>query len=80
MSNDWPGDVKDQDTRHAGKAATLLRQIEDLQNSGDYGWASDTLEGIYTTVEETGHVTEPQQRAVDNIEEGGQRHEQRRGW
>lgn len=68
---DWPSDIGS--PAGGSNGADLLEQIERLQNSGDYGWASDTLEGIYTTVEECGMATENQQRAIDNIEEGGRR-------
>ena len=60
--------------------AAFLQQIEELQNSGDYDWASGTLEGIYATVEEKGYVTPGQQTAIDNIEEGGRRGARTRGW
>ena len=80
---DWPSDVDNQQADAAHDAAEFLRRIEDLQNSGDYDWASDTLEGIHETVENTGTVTEAQQRAVDNIDDGGQRGRRRSrgsGW
>ena len=88
-NNDWPeGDLpplpppipRGNGTDRSIDAAQLLVQIEEMQNSSDYTWASDSLEGIYTTVEAAGYATEGQQRAVDNIEEGGRRHERRRGW
>ena len=90
-NNDWPeGDLpplsppipRGNGTACSIDAGQLLTQIEEMQNSGDYTWASDSLEGIYTTVEAAGYATEGQQRAVDNIEEGGRRHthERRGGW
>lgn len=76
---DWPSDIPPPVKRFQSQdAAQLLVQIETLQNSGDYDWASDTLEGIYATVEDAGYATEGQQRAIDNIEEGGRRSERRR--
>lgn len=80
---DWPSDVADQHAEAAGDAAALLEHVEEMQNSGNYDWASETLEGIQETVEKTGTVSEAQQRAIDNIEEGGQRGRQRSrgaGW
>ncbi len=50
----------------------FLSRLEGMQDG--YAWASDTLDGIYTTVTETGRVTAGQVRAIDNIEEGGRRH------
>ena len=70
---DWPNDAHEPDDYDGTNAADLLQQIEALQNSDDYGWARDTLEGIYATVENAGYVTDGQQQAIDNIEEGGRR-------
>ncbi len=56
-------------TKSVSPPAEFLAWIEELQNSGDYHWASDTLEGIYTTVENSGRVTRRQEEAVRNIEE-----------
>lgn len=58
--------LEDHRLRHrSAEAAELLEEIEALRET--HGWASDTLEGIYETVERTGVVTEGQRRAVDNI-------------
>jgi len=46
----------------------LLEQIDEMTDSGKYGWAEDTLSGIRESVERTQRVTEGQQRAVNNIE------------
>ena len=55
----------------------FLTRLEDLRADSEYDWASDTIEGIYTTVTESGRVTEGQLRAIDNIEEGARRHGRR---
>lgn len=52
----------------------FLSRLEDLRAEDDYDWASDTIEGIYTTVTASGKVTEGQLRAINNIEDGGRRH------
>ena len=52
----------------------FLSRLEDMRADDDYDWASDTLEGIYTTVTASGRVTDGQLRAINNIEEGGERH------
>ncbi len=71
---DWPGDIPPSVERFQSQnAAQLLEQIETLQNSGEYDWASETLEGIHETMEERGYATEAQQQAIENIEEGGRR-------
>ena len=45
----------------------LLVKIDDALESGEFDWASDTLEGIQTWVNDEEHCTEPQERAVNNI-------------
>lgn len=46
-----------------------------------YQYASDTLEGILESVEAKHYVTEGQLRAVNNIADGAERHEERlEGW
>lgn len=52
----------------------FLSRLEDLRADDDFAWASDTIEGIYTTVTASGCVTEGQLRAINNIEDGGRRH------
>ena len=54
-------------------AEQLRTRIADLLDTGDYTWARATLEGIAETLETQVVATEGQKRAVDNIEEGGQR-------
>ena len=51
----------------AREAKSFLSLLEDLTQDSRYNWADDTLGGIYQTVEETGRVTKPQRRAVENI-------------
>ena len=46
----------------------VLIKIEEMLDSGDYGWATDTLEGIQEWVSDNEHCTEGQKRAVTNIE------------
>jgi hypothetical protein len=46
---------------------SLLEEIEDMQGDECYEFASDTLTGIYTWVEEANHCTEDQKQAVENI-------------
>jgi hypothetical protein len=58
----------DDDDCVSPEAEELLQRIEDMQNSDDYLWAQDTLEGIHDTVSMSGRVTEGQVRAIDNIE------------
>lgn len=48
----------------------LTDKINELQDSGDYDWAADTLSGIYETVSSTGHATDNQKTAVENIDKG----------
>ncbi len=52
----------------------FIDRLETMANDDDYAWARDTIEGIYATVNRTGLVTAGQLRAIDNIEEGAQRH------
>ena len=56
----------------------FLSRLEDLRDDSDYDWASDTIEGIYTTVTESERVTAGQLRAIDNIVDGAQRGRWRR--
>lgn len=43
-------------------------KIRLMVESGQYGWAADTLLGIYDHIVERESVTEKQAEAVDNIE------------
>ena len=47
--------------------------LEEMQNSGKFRWAEDTLEGIHDWVTRERHITEKQKSAVRNIAE-------KRGW
>ncbi len=58
--------------------SAFLARLEDLRVDSDYDWASDTIEGIYTTITESGRVTAGQLRAIDNIVDGAQRGRWRR--
>lgn len=55
------------DAAVAQEAEEFLADIQTMLAGGEYDWAADTLEGIYTTVEATGSVTPGQRRAVQNI-------------
>ena len=57
----------------------FCQQIDELLSSGDYDWASDTLEGIRATVEEYHRVTPGQLQAVEHIEAARHRQDGRRG-
>lgn len=46
-----------------------LKEIEDMEASGEYDWAEETLKGIKDWVEENEHITEKQIQAINNIEE-----------
>lgn len=63
---DTPLETRRAQTRPAtSEAVDLLEEISSLRET--HGWAADTLEGIYETVERTGVVTEGQRRAIENI-------------
>ncbi len=42
-------------------------RIEDLLESGEVNFAQETLENIYSWIEENDHVTPKQRQAVENI-------------
>lgn len=46
----------------------LVERIDGMLETGDFDWASETLEGIRSTVADREHRTERQAEAVDNIE------------
>ena len=46
---------------------SFLDLLEGLTTDSGYNWCSDTLGGIYQTVEGSGVVTEGQRKAVENI-------------
>jgi len=50
---------------------SYVDKIEGMISDGEYKWAEDTLSGILEWVEENGHITDKQMRAVDNIESRG---------
>jgi hypothetical protein len=54
-----------------------MEEIDDLLNSGNFGWAYNTLRGIKDSVEQYQSVTEGQRRAVENIAGARRRSE---GW
>jgi len=58
--------------------------IDDLQASGNFDWAVETLNGIRETVLHRRQVTEAQKRAVNNIEHARDGHYRSRrryeGW
>ena len=60
-------DTPDDPAPEQDGTAEFLTEIEDLLASEQYDWASDTLEGIYNTVESRQVVTQGQRDAVDNI-------------
>jgi hypothetical protein len=72
-----PATPKPEPPRSVTDPFDFLTRLEDLRADTDYEWASDTIEGIYTTVTESGRVTDGQLRAIDNIEDAV---EQRPQW
>ena len=59
----------------------FAQRIKAMLLDASYLYAMDTLEGILETVERTGYATEGQIRAVNNIADGAERHEERlEGW
>jgi hypothetical protein len=64
--------------KHEDNAVKYLRIIEDLLADFEtYGWAEDTLTGIWEYVDQNNSISEKQMQAVDNIREAG---EKRRHW
>ena len=45
----------------------LIEKIEGMDDSGNFAWAQDTLEGIKETVERMEHCTDRQKEAIANI-------------
>jgi len=45
----------------------FLQALAEMQDQRKYTFASDTIEGIYTTVEHSGYVSAGQRRAINNI-------------
>lgn len=48
----------------------FLYAVALMQESPRYRFAGETLEGIYTTVDHSGRVSEGQRRAINNIRTG----------
>jgi hypothetical protein len=48
----------------------FLQELANMQDQRRYSFAGDTIEGIYTTVEHSGYVTDGQRRAINNIRKG----------
>jgi hypothetical protein len=46
-----------------------LDELDDMLSSGDFDWASETLEGIQEWIKENEHATEGQLTAIGNIAE-----------
>ena len=56
------------------RAAEWLQTIEDMLGDYDeYGWAEDTLVGIYDYIMENNAITDKQIQAVQNIQEGARK-------
>lgn len=53
--------------------AEFLDEIDELLNSGRFGWAESTLSGIADTVRSQKVVTPGQRAAVEHIVAGGNR-------
>ena len=49
------------------EVSTWLTLIEEMQDSGKFKFAEDTLEGIYDWVDKERHITDKQKSAVRNI-------------
>lgn len=60
---------------HQRRVNDFLQDLADMQSNRRYGFAMDTIEGIYTTVDHSGHVTDGQRRAINNIRRGVGEHE-----
>lgn len=60
------------------EADEFLAYLESILDESHVQFARDTLEGIRSSVEKYGRVTENQRRAVENIDNGSQRGEERR--
>ena len=59
----------------------FLEDIQDLLATGTVNWATETLEGIACTVEQTARVTEGQRKALEKIRDAAERPRyQRRRW
>lgn len=56
----------------------FLAYVEGLIDEEHVQYARDTLEGIMETVKKRNHVSDAQWKAVENIDEGGQRGQYRR--
>jgi hypothetical protein len=48
----------------------FLQELSNMQEQRKYAFAADTIEGIYTTVEHSRHVSAGQLRAINNIRKG----------
>jgi hypothetical protein len=75
--NDQPLPVAKSDLRDEAWYQ-FVTEIDELLETGKYGWAETTLTDIQKTVEETHRVTEGQRRAIANIEAGNYRSHGRR--
>lgn len=45
----------------------FLMELEAMDSSGSFDWASETVQGIHDTVSESGQVTRGQLQAINNI-------------
>ncbi len=78
--SDGPG-PRDEASAAEMRAWRLANKIEAMLLDERYQYAEDTLSGILETVRERKQVTDAQAQAVENIEEGGDRHaEAEEGW
>lgn len=48
----------------------FLQALSEMQSERKYNFATDTIEGIYTTVEHSRNVSAGQRRAINNIRKG----------
>lgn len=74
-------DPSRQARKEFGDVVNFLEDIRDLLDSGKANWATETLEGISVTVEQTSRVTEGQRKAFEKIRDAAERPRyQRRRW
>lgn len=60
---------------HQRQVNDFLQDLSSMMENSRYRFAGDTIEGIYTTVDHSRHVTEGQRRAINNIRRGVGDHE-----
>lgn len=78
LSDDTGPGKADELTHSERVADRFVQRLKAMRLDATFDYAADTIDGIMETVEATKRVTDAQQQAINNIEEGGLMYDEQR--